>query len=70
LVEKLIKVYSTIKIGDPLKADTLLGPLHTKGAIKEYLEGLEKIKSEGGKIVYGGKQVEGMDGNFVYPTLV
>jgi aldehyde dehydrogenase family 7 protein A1 len=48
-----------------------MGPLHTKSAIKEYLEGLEVIKQQGGKILYGGKVHEGIEGgNYVYPTIV
>lgn len=35
-VSKLCKIYSTIKIGDPLAEGTLCGPLHTKSAVKEY----------------------------------
>lgn len=38
-----MKVYSTIKIGDPLESSTLCGPLHTKSAIKEYEDGLKCI---------------------------
>ena len=68
-MDKLIKAYGSIKIGDPLDSATLMGPLHTKGAIKEYLDGLEEIQKQGGKIVYGGSRVEG-DGNYVLPTLV
>ena len=44
-VEKLKKVYGSIRIGNPLEDGTLMGPLHTKGAIKEYFDGLEIIKS-------------------------
>jgi len=70
VVSRLVKAYSQIKIGDPLEEGTLCGPVHTKNAVKEYLEGLKTIESQGGKILVGGKQVEGKDGNFVYPTLV
>lgn len=47
-----------------------MGPVHTKGAVKEFTEGLEKIKSQGGKILYGGKVIEGTTGNYVEPTIV
>lgn len=46
-----------------------MGPLHTKAAVREYEEGLETIKQQGGKIIYGGKRIEG-EGNYVEPTLV
>jgi len=68
-VEKMVKAYETIKIGDPLDSTNLMGPLHTKGAVKEFTDGLETIKSQGGKILYGGKVLPG-DGNYVEPTIV
>ncbi len=43
LVSKLTKAYASIKIGSPLDSATLMGPLHTKGAVKEYEEGLVEI---------------------------
>lgn len=70
VVERMVKAYKTIKIGDPFQAETLCGPLHTKGAIKEYLEGLEEIKKQGGKILAGGKRIEDKEGNYVEPTIV
>mmetsp|Transcript_13279 Transcript_13279/g.13078 ORF Transcript_13279/g.13078 Transcript_13279/m.13078 type:complete len:172 (-) Transcript_13279:36-551(-) len=46
-----------------------MGPLHTKAAVKEYLDGIEEIKKQGGKILVGGSKIEG-EGNYVEPTLV
>jgi len=57
-------------MGDPLEEDTLLGPLHTEGSVKDYLNGIEEIKAQGGKVLFGGKKVEGRAGNYVLPTLV
>lgn len=50
--------------------DTLLGPLHTKRAVQEYLDGIETIKKQGGKILYGGQAVTNSEGNYVLPTIV
>jgi aldehyde dehydrogenase family 7 member A1 len=69
-VASLVAAYKTIPIGDPLDSKTLMGPLHTPSAIKEYEEGLAEIQKQGGKILYGGKRVEGKTGNFVEPTIV
>ena len=69
-VTKLKKVYESIKIGDPLDTANFMGPLHTKGAIKEFVEGMEQIKMENGRILHGGTRIEGMSGNYVHPTLV
>lgn len=70
--EKIQKIYSSIRIGDPLEPGTLMGPLHTKAAVKEYLEGIAEIKKQGGKILYGGDVHKGVNetGNYVLPTLV
>ena len=68
-VEKIKKVYESIRIGNPLEPSTLMGPLHTKGAVKEYLDGIEEIKKQGGNILYGGQKIDG-EGNYVLPTLV
>jgi len=69
LVARLTNAFKQIKIGNPLEATTVCGPLHTKSAIKEYSEGLKTILSQGGKILHGGKVLEG-HGNFVEPTLI
>ena len=42
---RLKKAYASIKIGNPLEQDVLMGPLHTKAAVKEFVEGLAEIKN-------------------------
>eukprot|EP00002_Diphylleia_rotans_P034737 TRINITY_DN7493_c0_g1_i1.p1 TRINITY_DN7493_c0_g1~~TRINITY_DN7493_c0_g1_i1.p1 ORF type:complete len:511 (-),score=101.51 TRINITY_DN7493_c0_g1_i1:298-1830(-) len=69
VVASLLNAYKQVKIGNPLSQGTLCGPLHTPAAVTEYLEGLEAIKAQGGKIIYGGSKIEG-PGNYVHPTLV
>jgi len=70
--ERLLKVYPTIQIGNPLEEKTLCGPLHTKAAVKEYTDGIKEIIHQGGKIIFGGKTLEEKHpgGNYVEPTLV
>lgn len=72
VVKKLLSAYPTIAIGDPLDTKTLCGPLHRKESVKEYLEGIEEIKKQGGKILYGGKTLDDpkLTGHFVLPTVV
>lgn len=38
-------------------ADTLYGPLHTKEAVKMFLDAVEQAKKQGGSVVYGGKVI-------------
>lgn len=68
-VDKLVKAYSTVKIGDPLEPSTLCGPLNNPQSLAIYNDALERVKKEGGKVLYGGKRVD-RKGYFVEPTIV
>src|ERR1017187_886012 len=70
--EKLINAYKHIRIGNPLSIDTLVGPMIDKGAVQDYLNAIEEVKKEGGKIVYGGGVMEGPgyeSGCYVMPAI-
>ena len=69
LVDKLISAYKQVKIGDPLDANTLMGPLIDKYAIDDFSNALNKAKEEGGEILYGGNSIDDK-GCFVEPTIV
>eukprot|EP01113_Clastostelium_recurvatum_P037398 TRINITY_DN545_c0_g1_i2.p1 TRINITY_DN545_c0_g1~~TRINITY_DN545_c0_g1_i2.p1 ORF type:complete len:524 (+),score=123.32 TRINITY_DN545_c0_g1_i2:44-1573(+) len=69
VLARLKTAYGTVRIGDPLEEGTLMGPVHTAGAIKEFEDGIKEIVQQGGKIAYGGKRVE-RDGYYVTPTIV
>jgi len=68
-VARMVKTYKTLTVGNPMEANTLVGPLHTKHAVKQYVDGLKTIEKQGGKILCGGKVIQG-SGNFVEPTIV
>jgi len=69
-VARLVAAYKTINAGCPLSSETLLGPLHTPSAIKEFTDGLEEIAKQGGKILVGGTVNKDLEGNYVHPTIV
>ena len=69
LAEKLKHAYSQVRIGDPLDRNTLMGPLIDQGAVDDYLAALEKVKTEGGEILYGGEVLD-QDGFYVTPAIV
>ncbi|XP_031399903.1 aldehyde dehydrogenase family 7 member B4 isoform X1 [Punica granatum] len=69
VLDQLVDVYKQVKIGDPLEKGNLLGPLHTAASRKNFRNGIEVIKSQGGKILTGGSVIES-DGYFVQPTIV
>eukprot|EP00762_Andalucia_godoyi_P002795 ANDGO_04478.mRNA.1 Putative aldehyde dehydrogenase family 7 member A1 homolog len=70
VVQGLLKAYKSIPAGSPLEEGVLVGPLHTAAAIKEYEDGIAEIKKQGGRILTGGKRMEGKAGFFVEPTIV
>jgi aldehyde dehydrogenase (NAD+) len=69
IVARLQKAYGQVRIGDPLDATTLMGPLIDAGAADDMMTALGRVKKEGGEILCGGKKVSGA-GHFVEPTLV
>jgi aldehyde dehydrogenase (NAD+) len=57
--ESILKAYQSVTIGNPLDEKNHMGPLIDKGAVETMQEALEKLKKEGGKILYGGDALEG-----------
>jgi aldehyde dehydrogenase (NAD+) len=69
IVSRLEKAYKQVRIGDPLDASTLMGPLIDAGAVHDMTAALDRVKREGGEILCGGKTLD-RPGHFVEPTLV
>ena len=67
LREKLIAAYRQVRVGDPLEPATLMGPLVDTGAVEEFKLAIERIREQGGEVLYGG---HALGGCFVEPTLV
>jgi len=70
--EKLIRAYGQLRIGNPLDENNHVGPLIDQDAVNAYLESIEKLKSEGGKVLYGAEVLSGdqyNSGCYVKPTL-
>ena len=69
-----IREVQKLKVGDPKSADTNQGALVSKAHMEKVLSYVEIAKSEGGKILCGGNQVdlseEGLGGYFVEPTVI
>ena len=67
ITEALTNAYRQVKIGNPLEESTLMGPLVNRRAVNDMLDGVRRIREQGGEILYGGDRIMG---NFVQPTLV
>lgn len=71
-VDKLKKAYAQVTIGSPLLETNLMGPLIDEQAVNAYTRAITQLESEGGKILYGGKVLNGNgfeSGCYVQPTL-
>jgi aldehyde dehydrogenase (NAD+) len=70
LIPKLVKVYGSVKIGDPREQGVLVGPLIDEAAYQGMQKALSEARAAGGK-VHGGDKVEvGAGGCYVRPALV
>ena len=72
LVSALREVYSRVRIGNPLDAQTLVGPLLDGDAYQSMQRALADARAEGGT-VHGGERVEvagALEGYYVQPALV
>ncbi len=67
ITEALVKAYRQVRIGDPMEESTLMGPLVNRRAVDDMMDGIRRIREQGGEILLGGER---MMGCFVQPTLV
>jgi aldehyde dehydrogenase (NAD+) len=74
LVERVVARARTIKIGDPMNADTQMGPIATQAQLEKVSSFVERARADGGEIVAGGRRAEpaGLEpgGFFHEPTIV
>ena len=72
LRQRLIAAYRSVRIGDPLENETVMGPLINVAAVDNMMEAISRIKVEGGRILYGGERLNGSQypgGCYVTPCL-
>lgn len=69
LIARIKDKASGIVVGDPLNSATHVGPLCTGAQIARIVDTLDKAKSQGATIHFGGAPLE-RDGNYMAPTLV
>lgn len=69
---RLVKAYAQLNIGNPLDENNHVGPLIDRDAVKQYLDSIEKCKTEGGKFIVEGGVLEGENyesGCYVKPCI-
>jgi aldehyde dehydrogenase (NAD+) len=70
--DKLIKAYKQLTIGNALDESTHVGPLVDKAAVESFKMAQEEVVKAGGKILYGGRVLEGKgfeSGCYVVPAI-
>jgi aldehyde dehydrogenase (NAD+) len=70
LLERVIARARTIKLGDPLLADTEMGPLANERQLETVLGFIERAVAEGATVATGGAQPSELGGLFVEPTIL
>ena len=56
---RLLAAYESVNIGNPLDRKTLMGPLIDEASVENVQRSIDKVKSEGGEILYGGEKLDG-----------
>ena len=66
---KLLAAYKSLPIGNPLDEKTVMGPLIDKGAVEAVQESIQRLKDEGGEVLYGGDRLTVPGGCYMKPCL-
>jgi len=72
VTDRLVSVFSRLKIGNPLEAGTLVGPLIDENAFKGMEKAIEEAKRAGAVVHGGGRVTRGVPegGFYVQPAIV
>jgi aldehyde dehydrogenase (NAD+) len=71
-VDRLVRAYRDVRIGDPLQDGTLMGPLVSTQAVEDLMRAKAGVVAEGGEILYGGERLDGAGypgGRYVTPCI-
>ena len=72
LQERMLSAYRSLTIGSPFVRKVLMGPLIDREAVRSMTEAMERVKLEGGTILYGGEPLQGKEygsGCYVTPCM-
>ena len=72
LTDRLIAAYKQVRIGNPLEAGTLMGPLINLQSVENMQNAVKQLKKEGGQVLWGGEVLRGKDypgGRYVTPCI-
>jgi aldehyde dehydrogenase family 7 protein A1 len=63
-LKKLVVAYrsASMRIGDPMNPETLIGPLHAKDGVSRFQTAIKEIEAQGGQILIGGNKFQFTEG--------
>src|SRR5438876_10340002 len=67
--KRLLAAYKSLPIGNPLDEKTVMGPLIDKNAVDLVQHSIQRLKDEGGEILYGGERLTVPGGCYMKPCL-
>lgn len=70
LIERLVRAYRQVPIGDPMQNGILMGPLLNAQAVEKMMAAIEQAKAIGGEVLTGGRTRPDIGPNFVEPTII
>jgi len=70
LAARLVQAYRQVRIGDPMEAGILMGPLINEKAVSNMMAALQTAQDNGGKIITGGRRLPEIGPHFVEPAIV
>jgi len=68
-LDRLVKAYGSLRIGDPWEEGVLVGPLINERAVEAMANALKAAQEQGGELVTGGRRID-RPGFFVEPAIV
>ena len=69
LIPALVSAYGQVRVGNPLRKNTLMGPLIDASAVQGFKAAVAQAQQQGGQLLFGGNPRRGK-GCFVEPTLI
>ena len=68
LKDALVKAYGQVRIGDPLDAGTLMGPVIDEASLQRVQDACKAVEAAGGEVLCGGERLD-RPGNFITPAI-
>jgi betaine-aldehyde dehydrogenase len=71
VVDSLVEIFESTKVGDPWNDDTFMGPLISASQRDRVAGFVDRARAEGAKVVTGGRVPQGADRGYFYsPTVI